>query len=254
MKKIIPLVLKVISRENIQRIISLLRPIFLIIYYGKKYKDPISGKTHRKFLPYGRGKRVRDNALSPSSLSLERHRLLWLYFKEKTNIFNDKIKFLNIAPELCFIKKFKKLKNIDYTTADLSSPWADLHFDAHNIPLKDNTFDFIMANHLLEHVEDDIKVLKEFYRIMKKGGTGIFQVPFFNNNEKTFEDKTITSPKQRAKHFGQEDHLRAYGKDYKQRLEQVGFKVKEDRFAYDLSDKDINYYSLTREIIYLCKK
>ena len=86
---------------------------------GDKFEDPINGKSYRKLLPYGR-LNPRENALAPDSMSLERHRLIWLYLKEKTNFFTDDIKFLHIAPEYCFISLFKKQKNLDYTTADLN--------------------------------------------------------------------------------------------------------------------------------------
>ena len=130
-----------------------------------------------KTLPYGRLSSRERNALAPDSMSLERHRLMWLFMKEKP--ISSKIIFaLHIAPEYCFIKIFKEMKNIDYTTGDLISPWADVKMDVHDIPFEENSFDVVICNHVLEHVEDAHKSNEaEFYRVMKPGGWGIFQVP-----------------------------------------------------------------------------
>lgn len=221
---------------------------------GTKFEDPINGITYRKLLPYGRIN-PRENALAPDSMSLERHRLIWLFLKEKTNFFNDKIKFLHIAPEFCFIKLFKNQSNLDYTTADLNSPWADVKMDVHEIPFEEETFDVIMCNHVLEHVEDAHKVMTEFYRVMKKGGWGIFQVPIDTNREETFDDPSITDPKEREKHYWQADHLRLFGKDYGKKLSAAGFEVIEDPFVNLLDPELIDRYALPKgEIIYLCQK
>jgi len=154
MNKIISFVTRFIPRHLLQRVAHLFLQVLSIFYRGNKIEDPINGITYRKILPYGRV-HPRENALAPDSMSLERHRLIWLYLKEKTNFFTDKQKFLHMAPEYCFLRLFKKLENIDYVTGDLVSPWAEHHFDAHAIPFEDNSFDIVMANHLLEHVEDD---------------------------------------------------------------------------------------------------
>ena len=228
--------------------------ILSIFYRGKKYEDPITGITYRKLLPYGRLE-PRENALSPDSMSLERHRLIWLYLQKETNFFSDSLKFLHLAPEYCFLRLFKKQTNLDYITGDLVSPWADHHFDVHSIPFEDNSFDVIMANHLLEHVEDDAQVMREFYRVMKPGGWGIFQVPIDYSNPNTYEDPSITDPREREKHFWQSDHVRLFGLDYKDRLEAAGFKV--DAIPYpkqigkELSER---YCLMEEELLYFCRK
>ncbi|MFN3316295.1 MAG: class I SAM-dependent methyltransferase, partial [Raineya sp.] len=216
---------------------------------------PISGKTYRKFLPYGRIQ-VRENALCPDSQSLERHRLMWLFLKEKTNFFTASLRVLHIAPEVCFIKKFEKLPNLtEYITADLESPLAKVKMDIHQMPFEDNSFDVVFCNHVMEHVENDIKAMQEIFRVMKPNAWAIIQSPMDMSLEKTYEDKNITSPQDREKAFGQSDHLRMYGKDYAQRLQKAGFEVIEDDFVKNLPPEKVKRYALPpEEIIYWCFK
>lgn len=248
--------LKKIPRPVLIRMSYLVKFFAPLLFYGKRYKDPINNKTYRKFLPYGYSeKSKRQNVLSPGTLSLERHRLLWLFLRNKTNFFSATLKVLHIAPEQCFLPIFKSMKNLEYITADIESPIADLHFDLHHAPLPDNTFDVIFANHVLEHVEDDIQCMKELFRMMKPGGWGIFQVPQDTTREKTYEDKSITSPEEREKHFWQKDHVRLYGLDYPERLKRAGFVVEEYDYTKTFTEEEIDYYRLPKgERIYLCKK
>lgn len=204
-------------------------------------------------MPYGI--ETRSNVLCPKCLSLERHRLIWLYLKEKTDFFSKPIKFLHVAPEQCFHSRFKKFSNVEYITADLESPLADLHFDLHNIPLEDNSFDFFMCNHVLEHVKDDFQVMREIYRVINPGGTAILQVPQDYSLEKTYEDSSITDPLEREKYFLQKDHIRLYGTDYPERLRSVGFEVEEIHYARILGEELSERYRLPPdEILYLARK
>ena len=236
----------------------LARPILAFFLKGNRYTDPIDGKSFRKFLPYGYDIQ-RPNALSPSSLSLERHRLIWMYLQNETEFFNvdttEKIKVLHMAPEQCFLSRFKKLKHIDLITADLYSPIVDVKADIRSLPFDDNSFDIIFCNHVLEHIEDDQKAMHELFRVLKPGGFGIFQIPMDYSKEKTYEDFTIKSPEDRAKHFGQYDHVRIYGLDYFDRLRSVGFKVTEVNYSKKLSDQEIDKFRLMKgEILPVCFK
>jgi SAM-dependent methyltransferase len=225
------------------------RPVLALFLKGNTYTDPIDGKRFKSFLPYGYGKQ-RNNVLSPSTLSLERHRLLWLYLKNKTEFFSKNLKVLHFAPEQAFYKRFRKLNNLEYVTTDLNSPLADVKADICNLPFLDNEFDVILCNHVLEHIPDDTKAMQELYRILKPGGFGVLQIPQDLSREKTFEDNSITDRKERAKIFGQYDHVRIYGRDYFEKLRSVGFKVEEVDYTTNLSEEDIARFCLAKgEII-----
>lgn len=223
-------------------------------YRGSTYEDPIDGNTFRSFLPYGY-EDPRENVLSPSTLSLERHRLLWMFLKKETDFFSAHLHVLHFAPEQAFYKRFRKLKNLNYVTTDLNSPLADVKADICNLPFEENKFDVILCNHVLEHIPDDTKAMSELYRILKPGGWGIFQIPQDLNRENTFEDDSITDKVERAKIFGQYDHVRIYGRDYFNKLRTIGFTVEEIDFTKLLSQEEIDRYRLAPgEIIPLVKK
>ena len=250
----IKLILKIFPRTFLIKFSFIFQPLLGILLSGDKFTDPIDGKSFRKFLSYGYNK-LRKNALSPSTLSLERHRLLWLYLKNETVLFEKKIKLLHFAPEQAFYKRFKKLRNIQYDTIDINSPLAKIKADICDLPIKENTYDFILCNHVLEHVLDDNKAMSELYRVLKKGGTGIFQIPIDMKREKTFQDDSITDKLERNKIFGQYDHVRVYGKDYFKKLEDTGFKVQQIDYSKKFSDKEILKFSIIRgEIIPVCTK
>ncbi len=254
MKKLFKLILNTIPRPLLIRLSYLARPIIALFLRGNKYTDPIDGKSFSKFLPYGYGTQ-RDNVLSPSTLSLERHRLLWLYLKYETNFFSAPAKVLHFAPEQAFYKRFRKLSHLDYTTTDLNSPLADIKADICNLPFQDNQYDVIFCNHVLEHIPNDTKAMQELYRVLKPGGIAILQIPQDLNREVTFEDDTITDPKERAKIFGQYDHVRVYGRDYFEKLRTIGFAVDEIDYTTILSSKEVDLYRLASgEILPVCRK
>lgn len=243
-----------IPRPWLIKLSYVVRPFISLWYRGNRYEDPIDGKKFRKFLPYGYAVQ-RENVLSPSTLSLERHRLLWLYLTNETDLFNRNIKVLHVAPEQAFYKRFRKQPNWEYITTDLFSPLADVKADLCNLPFQDNSFDLILCNHVLEHIPDDQKAMQELFRVMKKGGVGIFQVPQDYQRSTTFEDDTITDPKERTKIFGQYDHVRIYGMDYFDKLRNIGFLVEEITYAQKLTSEQIEKYRIVaNEIIPVCKK
>ena len=254
--KIFKSILNTIPRPWLIKASYIIRPIISWYLKGDKFTDPIDGKSFRKFLPYGYGKQ-RENALSPSTLSLERHRLMWLFLRDNTNFFTatKKIKVLHIAPEQCFLDIFRKQQNLNYITSDLESPIADVKADICDLPFKENEFDVVFCNHVLEHVPNDTKAMQELYRVLKPGGFGIFQIPQDLSKAITFEDNTITDRKERAKVFGQYDHVRVYGRDYFDKLRSIGFKVDEVDYTKKITLNKIEKYCLMKnEILPVCYK
>ncbi|MBX2962545.1 MAG: class I SAM-dependent methyltransferase [Cyclobacteriaceae bacterium] len=251
MKKLVSFLIRNVPRKYLQRITGIGRSVLTIVYTGNTVMCPVCEKKFRKFLPYGRIK-PRENALCPNCLALERHRLLWLYLKEKTKFFEKPLDVLHIAPETCFIKRFEKIHGTRYITADIESPLAKVKMDIHHIPFEDNRFDVVLCNHVLEHVQDDIKAMSEIYRVLKPGGFAILQVPFFNPiPEITLEDFAVTNPTEREKLFGQDDHVRKYGRDYAARIERTGLRAHEDHFVQELMPETRDRFKLPEgEIIY----
>jgi SAM-dependent methyltransferase len=252
---IVSKILNTIPRPQLIKLSNWLRPIIALFLKGTKYTDPIDGKSYRKFLPYGYQK-IRKNVLAPGTFSLERHRLFWVYLKNETDFFSaTKKKVLHFAPEQAFYNQFKKIKKIDYTTTDLVSPLADVKADICNLPFKDNEFDYIFCNHVLEHIPDDNKAMSELFRVLAPNGIGIFQIPQDLSREFTFEDDSVTNPKERAIIFGQYDHVRVYGRDYFDKLREIGFNVAAIDYTKKLTKKEIDKYRLAQgELIPVCRK
>ena len=254
--KIFKSILNTIPRPWLIKASYIVRPVISWYLRGDKFTDPIDGRSFRKFLPYGYVKQ-RENALSPSTLSLERHRLMWLFLRDNTTFFTatKKLKVLHIAPEQCFLDIFRKQQNLNYITSDLESPIADVKADICDLPFKENEFDVVFCNHVLEHISNDTKAIQELYRVLKPGGFGIFQIPQDLSKAITFEDNTITDRKERAKLFGQYDHVRVYGRDYFDKLRSIGFKVDEVDYTKKITlDKIEKYCLMKNEILPVCYK
>ena len=220
-------------------------------FIGIKHYCPCCGWYLRKFLPFGVV--TRPNARCPRCWSLERHRLLWLYLKDRTNLFTEPLRLLHFAPEAVFESAFKSLHNLDYITADLDSSRAMVKADITDIPYEDYSFDVILCSHVLEHVNDDRRAMSELFRILRPGGWAIFMVPI--SGEVTFEDPSITAPEDRERYFGQWDHVRVYGADFADRLESAGFDAEVVRYTRELGERRIRRYGLPEsDDIFLCTK
>lgn len=256
MKKLYKFLLNNLPRPLLIRLSYPFKKVAPLLYKGNNVECPVCERSFSKFLSYGADIVHRDNVLCPYDLTLERHRLMWLYLKDESNFFTaEKLDVLHIAPEQCFHALFKKQSNLNYLTGDLVSPIADLHFDLHNIPLEDNRFDVVFCNHVMEHVDDAIRCMSELHRVMKPGGWGIMQVPQDHKRELTLEDPSITSPEDREKYYWQKDHVRLFGQDYPKWLEKAGFRVtvfdKESKYDQKL----IARYRLQKEeILYIVHK
>jgi len=213
--------LNFLPRPFLIQLSLIFRPFIKAFYKGNRFTDPIDGSSYRTFLPYGYDK-LRPNALCPGTLSLERHRYLWLYLQRQTTFLEDQLNVLHVAPEQVFYTKFKQFKHWQYTTTDLHSPLADVKADICALPFQDNNFDLILCNHVLEHIPDDATAMKELYRVLKKGGTLIAQVPL-------------------------NETVRVYGMDYYTRLAQAGFKAEGIDFLETLSLEERDCYALPKE-------
>lgn len=256
MKKLYKFLLNKLPRPLLIRLSYLFKKIAPIVYKGNNVECPVCNRSYSKFLSYGSSIAHRENVLCPGDLTLERHRLMWLYLKDHSDFFtSNKLNVLHIAPEQCFHQCFKQQENLNYLTGDLVSPIADLHFDLHQIPLEENRFDVVFCNHVLEHVNDANQCMRELYRVMKPGGWGIMQVPQDFDREITFEDSSITSEEDRERYYWQKDHVRLFGKDYPNWLENAGFNVEVFEKEKFYSSSQINRFRLQeKEILYIVHK
>lgn len=223
------------------------------LYKGNNVKCPCCNRKFEKFLSYGVN--ARANALCPWCLALERHRLLWKYLEDKTEIYNKPLSVLHFAPEHQFQERLKEAKNITYLSCDLDMPTAMDKQNITQLTYSNNSFDVILCNHVLEHIPDDAKAMQELYRVLKPGGWAILQTPMLNKSS-TLEDLSITNPKERERVFGQNDHVRIYGADKQLRLESAGFKVILDDYVKNHFNKQQQkYYGFdVTETIWLVKK
>ena len=218
------------------------------------------GSNFVTFLPGGVQEK-RANALCPRCGSLERHRLLWNYLKSKTNLFKNNIRLLHVAPESLFYTIFSTYPTIEYVPcARFGEGYTDVYpagtYDKDITDLKDadDTYDVILCSHVLEHIPDDGQAMRELRRVLKPDGWAVLQVPLDSSRATTYEDFSITDPKEREKAFGQHDHVRVYGNDYEDRLVRAGFQVKRDKGAYQYSSAELFKYGLIPEDIFICTK
>lgn len=256
MKRVIRWALNRIPRPILQRLAGWAVPMLGLLYKGRGVQCPVCGARYRKFLPYGYVE-SRANALCPRCLSLERHRLLWLYLTRETDLLRAFPRTLHIAPEVCIKRHLKPAfaaYSDRYVTADLESPLAELHFDVQEIPLPDGSFGAVICNHLLEHVADDRRALRELYRVLCPGGWGILLSPVDLRRTETYEDDTIVDPAERTRIFGQYDHRRIYGTDYADRLREAGFEVLDVDYAATLPEAERRLYALPADHIYAVRK
>lgn len=244
-----------IPRRWLQRMAGWVVPIMGVAYIGRGRKCPICGARRRKFLAYGYVTQ-REDALCPKCLSLERHRMIWLWLQRSTTLFDHHPTLLHIAPEVSLMRHFKRLYRgtTNYVTADLESPLADMHFDVQQIPMDDCSVDVVICNHLFEHVEDDRRAMRELYRIMRPGGWGIMVVPEDRGRATTFEDDTITDAAERTRIFGQYDHRRIYGRDYDDRLREAGFDVERIDVGAMLTDEERSLYRIGGDDLVVVRK
>jgi SAM-dependent methyltransferase len=245
------------GKISIASLVTTISAYFLRVFphSGSGRFCPVCG-THSKIF-YEFGVVPRQDAMCPNCGSVERHRFIWQYLNQCNDFFDGKPKkMLHIAPEPCLEKKFREYLGDNYITADLFDAHAMVKMDITDIQYPDESFDVVYCSHVLEHVPDDRKALREFHRILTPNGKAILMVPIYDL-EKTFEDFSITDPSDRLKVFGQIDHVRKYGHDFIDRLRDSGFSVLVVKVSDIINDSDIIRMAVSRALcgdIYLCMK
>ena len=228
-----------------------------VYFFGDAYQCNVCGRSFRKFR---QDATTNFDPLCPLCGSWSRHRTFLLYFKQRTDLFDGKPKrMLHVAPEVFMTPIFRAERNIDYLSGDLEpgNPAigeAMVKLDVTDIQYPDNSFDVIFCSHVLEHVPDDKRGMRELARVLKPGGWALIAVPIVPSRARTFEDPTVTTPAERLRVFGQSDHVRIYGSDFPDRLRESGFDVTVDAFASGLSEEIVRRHGLSRENIFLCRK
>lgn len=193
------------------------------LFSGKEYECSVCNSKLRKFISAAPGSR--SGKRCPVCKSLERHRIACIYLTEiyKIHIKKD-LRVLHFAPESGLKNKMLTFSFVEYLTADLMSDDVDLKLDICKIDLPDNRFDFVFCSHVLEHVEDDRQAMKEIFRVLAPGGSGLIMVPMVEAGP-TIEDPNEKNPNERLRRFGQIDHVRLFGMDIVDRLQDAGFMV-----------------------------
>lgn len=170
-------------------------------------------------------------------------------------MFTDRLDMLHVAPEYTLSRRLRALANLNYLSIDLSSHRAMRKMDLTALDLDDASLDVILCSHVLEHIPDDRLAMRELHRVLRPGGWAILQVPLDPERALTYEDASITDPAERLAHFGQEDHVRIYGRDYPDRLREAGFTVVEDDFAATLALEQCRRMDIrATETIFRCTK
>lgn len=212
---------------------------------------PVCRTGHESFLPFGAT--PRPNALCPSCSSLERHRSLWLFLERHTDFGRAQgLRLLHFAPEACLETHFRRQLGTGYVTADLLDPRADVRCDITSLRFPDASFDAVCCSHVLEHVPDDRAAMREMHRVLADGGLALVMAPV--RGDVTEEDLTLTDPAERARRYGQADHVRYYGQDITDRLADAGFRVQRVDIKEAFSAQEREAMRLGGGFIFLCRK
>lgn len=195
---------------------------------GDAVECPVCGSTFRRFAAFGEPPRL--GARCPQCRSLERHRLLWLFLECHTAIGTEQMRVLHVAPEQGLVRRFRAQPNLDYVTGDLDPTRADVQMDITKIAFPDGHFDVVLCSNVLEHVTDAVVAMHELCRVLSPHGFALIDVPINPDLDETYEDWSLTTPYQRAKAFGQKDHVRWFGRNFPDLLRGAGFTVEVDPY------------------------
>jgi SAM-dependent methyltransferase len=194
------------------------------------------------------GKPRRIDARCPKCGSAERYRLLALWLKRRGQFLRN-ADTLHFAPEAGLAKLLRKHVG-RYRSADILPGRADMVLNIEAIEVPDASLDCVVCSHVLEHV-DDTKALAEIFRVLKPGGTALIMAPIIEGWATTYENPSVQSPKDRARHYGQSDHVRYYGADIRDRIRAAGFQIEE----FTAEGEDVLTYALQRgEKVFIAKR
>ena len=195
----------------------------------------------------------RENAVCPYCGSLDRNRWVFRIMQEKTDILKGRCRVLHFAPEEMIRKRIKENVNCDYYAGDVVLAADNHQVDVTDIQFRDKFFDYILINHVLEHVPDERKAFDELKRVLKESGILILSFPVTLEAE-TFEDERISSEEDRLRYYGQKDHVRLYGKDFRERIEGFGWQVSVYSPGKELSIQEAKRNGfLPEDILLLCR-
>lgn len=224
-----------------------------LLFVGTKYTCPCCGWRVRAFTKGGVTLKERHLSYCPRCNSKARHRRIWLFLKDKTNLFSDRLRLLHVSPKYSLSRRFIRMPNLDYVGVDLNErPNISVKMDLTATPIRSEAFDAVICVHVLEEILDDRKAMRELYRVMKSGGWALISVPT-RIEQLTYEDPTIVTPDERQRAFGEVAHVRIYGHDLVDRLKECGFQVQVDlakdvpqhiREKYGLRDDENIFYCL----------
>jgi SAM-dependent methyltransferase len=228
-----------------------LRAAGRLLYSGDGVECPCCGSRYRRFAPLS----VPDRRCW-SCGSLERDRLLWLLLDRRPEMLKPGMRILHVAPERALRPRLSALPDVRYICGDLDARYAGHRVDVTVLDFPDGSFDAILCNHVLEHVPDDRRAMRELRRVLAAGGWAILLVPLVER-ACTDEDPELADRAERIRRFGQHDHVRQYGRDYVDRLQEAGFVVSEERLEHELDDAAAQRYRLRNPVrmepLYVCR-
>lgn len=226
----------------------------MLHYRGTGRECPCCGGNFRSFKNFGVTS-ARVGARCPQCGALERQRLLVLFLRDQVELGTTPLRILHVAPETVLATYFAQFPAIERVTLDSEMHGVQVQADLQALPFPDAHFDAVICNHVLEHIPDDLLAMREIYRVMKPNGWAILQVPQDFSRATTYEDPTVIGREERLRAFGQEDHVRVYGRDYPERLRKAGFQVEQIPYPEQLGTASIERYGLrASEPVYWCHK
>jgi SAM-dependent methyltransferase len=247
-------VFRITERPAFQRAVDLALAIRAIPFVGTRYVCPCCGWRLRAFTEGGFSLRTRHHGYCPRCNAKARHRRVWLFLQQHSNLFEDRLRLFHVSPKYSLSRRLVRMRNIEYVGADISNrPNIVLTMDVSAVPLRSRSVDAVICVHVLEHVDDDRAAMAELHRILRPGGWTLISVPL-RLDQPTYEDASITTPAAREAAFGETTHVRFYGHDLADRLAAAGFEVTLD-LASELDDATIDRYGLLDdENVFWCRR